>query len=229
MSQCQNTQLTCRRKVRYEFSMSGWFSLLQPMFVFPQNLILWRGVNTVCLHYQARAKWYSVMSAYRNKTVQEKGFVLVLYEVGCTFEKLREMVQGAPPYLSSLPGKVAAMHFCYGVATLKLALSALLPLVPKRARVRFRPHYGTYGVPSGRVGNIAAPSHKDLPFSNLNSSHPSLRFSNLGTNFPVTPTHTRKNECRRASRVSVFIDVLWNNIINFSYRPKWKSQEGGSG
>ena len=137
MSLCQNMQLMCHRRVRYEYLCLDFSALTT--YLFSQYLILCRVFG-----YQARAKWYSVMSAYRNKTVQEKGFVLVLYEVGCTFAKLKEMVQGAPPYLSSLPGKVAAMHFCYGVATLKLALSALLPLVPKRARVRFRPHYGTY-------------------------------------------------------------------------------------
>ena len=91
---------------------------------------------------QARAKWYGIMTAYRNEIVQEKGMVAILYEVGSTFTQVREHMKGVPMYLSALPMKAASTHFCTDDATISIVISTLLNFLTKRTRLRFRHHYG---------------------------------------------------------------------------------------
>ena len=92
------------------------------------------------------------MTALREESNQKRGLVTVGYTMDTDYaasnERLQWEIAAFPMYKEALPLKNASWHFCYNNATMKAALSLILPFCPPKIRVRYRDHYGTCGIPA---------------------------------------------------------------------------------
>lgn len=86
-----------------------------------------------------------MQSVVDNDDVQIHGIVDVVYcigtsEMGPSYVEL--MTHGGDILTSSLPYRIAGMHYCYDDSRLRPALALLQLVVGKEMRLRFRTHFG---------------------------------------------------------------------------------------
>ena len=78
---------------------------------------------------------------------QKRGFVVILYEVGRTFNQVKNQwkkrLSGFPLWQEGIPMRQTCVHFCYNDSTVRAVISVLNKFQDRSTRVRFRDHCGT--------------------------------------------------------------------------------------
>ena len=88
------------------------------------------------------------MSALQDESVQQRGQVIIFYEVGRSLGQVKHLNRSSSysAYQDALPMNVQSIHFCYSDSTLQGVISIILHFLNKRNRIRFRDHCGTYDI-----------------------------------------------------------------------------------
>mmetsp|Transcript_10934 Transcript_10934/g.31344 ORF Transcript_10934/g.31344 Transcript_10934/m.31344 type:complete len:811 (+) Transcript_10934:50-2482(+) len=105
-------------------------------------LVLFPGIRGRQRHgvENLRAIFYIAMAALEDVSTQQRGIVIIAYNVGNrSIDHVAAWKNGK--LFACLPYRLVALHYCYDNANLRLLLS--LTLFDKHTRTRFRHHFGT--------------------------------------------------------------------------------------
>jgi hypothetical protein len=83
------------------------------------------------------------MQALEDIESQQNGYVLLVYNVDVAVVKLSpKSIPAGTQLMSSIPFRVAAVHYCYNDAAMLPFMAITKHLIGTNLRLRFRTHFG---------------------------------------------------------------------------------------
>jgi hypothetical protein len=85
------------------------------------------------------------MQALEDIESQQNGYVVLLYNVDVGVVNISpKSIPAGKQFMSSIPIRVAAVHYCYNDAAIQPFMAITKLLIGKNLRLRFRTHFGEY-------------------------------------------------------------------------------------
>lgn len=91
---------------------------------------------------KSRSLWYILATTTKEIETQKKGFIMVIYNVGKAGRMDVGWIKKMHSMPWAIPHKLCGLHFCFDNHAIRPIVSGLQYLLNKRARLRFRAHFG---------------------------------------------------------------------------------------
>jgi hypothetical protein len=106
-----------------------WESLSQFWFI---------DISHILASSQRRAMWYTMVTTTKEEETQQKGWVMVVYNIGKQGGTARLLVVKQSHSMRwSIPHRLLGLHYCYEDKSVRLYVSTIRFLMDKHAKIHF--------------------------------------------------------------------------------------------
>ncbi|CAJ1934427.1 unnamed protein product [Cylindrotheca closterium] len=126
----------------------------------------WRGRGKLNTRSAQRVFYYMTTTASQEEETQKKGFIIVVYNVGPKGDEIPTLglLKKIHSIRLAVPHKMFGMHFCFDDKSLRPVVSGFRYFLDKRARNRFRAHFGDEQKTTFQLQTFGIPFDDSSPF-----------------------------------------------------------------